>query len=114
MLTTSFFAYVHKNIEKVIFDKQLDINELEQYKDMFDCLQEGIVVIEENPKMDDYQLLFCNDMANRIATKVLDTKKKNKKFETKLLNSQVLFEYKNFNSTHKSDHSNRKSSKTDS
>ena len=29
VLTTSFFAYVHKNIEKVVFDRQLDINELE-------------------------------------------------------------------------------------
>ena len=81
---------------------------------MFDCLQEGIVVIEEDPKTDDYELLFCNDMASRIATKVLDIKSKNRRFETKLLNTRVLFEYKNFNVTRIDEQSTPKSSKTDS
>lgn len=73
------------------------------------------MVIEEDSKTDDYQLLFCNEMASRIATKVLDTKSKDKKFEYKLLNSRVLFEYKNFNVTRNDDQSMRKSSsKTES
>ena len=64
---------------------------------MFDCLQEGIVVIEENPKKLNYQLLFCNDLAKRIASKVLSINSKGKKFNAKLLNTQMLYEYKNFN-----------------
>lgn len=43
-----------------------------------------------------YNLLFCNDLANRISSKVLNTKKKDKKFDSKLLNYKILFEYKNF------------------
>lgn len=63
---------------------------------MFDCLQEGIVVIEENPKMGgDYELLFCNDLANRITRKVLNMNLKERKFKSKLLNSPILFEHKN-------------------
>ena len=62
---------------------------------MFDCLQEGIVVIEENPKMGgDYELLFCNDMANRITRKVLNMNIEGKKFDKKLLTSPMLFEHK--------------------
>ena len=62
---------------------------------MFDCLQEGIVVIEQNPKMGgDYELLFCNDLANRITRKVLGMNIKEKKFDTKLLSSPILFEHK--------------------
>ena len=63
---------------------------------MFDCLQEGIVVMEENPKMaGDYDLLFCNDLANRITRKVLNVNIKQKKFDTKLLTTPMLYEYKN-------------------
>lgn len=62
---------------------------------MFDCLQEGIVVIEENTNMGgDYELLFCNDLANRITRKVLGMNIKDKKFDTNLLTSPILFEHK--------------------
>ena len=67
----------------MVLNQQVSINELKQYKDMFDCLQEGIVVIEENPKIGgDYDLLFCNDLANRITRKVLNVDIKEEKFDT--------------------------------
>ena len=72
------------------------MNELKQYKDMFDCLQEGIIVLEENRKMaGDYDLLFCNEMANRVTKNILKMNIKEKKFDTKLLTSPILFEHKN-------------------
>ena len=61
---------------------------------MFDCLQEGIVVIEEKPQEKDFSVLFCNDMANRITSKILNMKIIDKKFDSRLLNAPVLFEYK--------------------
>lgn len=72
VLTTAFFAYVHHNINQAYLIKLLRVNELEQYKDMFDCLQEGIVVIEEKSQSKDSEVLFCNDIADRIASKILN------------------------------------------
>ena len=42
----------------------------------------------------DYDLLFCNDLANRITRKVLNVDSKEKKFDTQLLTSPMFFEYK--------------------
>lgn len=48
----------------------------------------------------DYELLFCNDLANRITRKVLNMNLKERKFKSKLLNSPILFEHKNIQQDH--------------
>ena len=49
---------------------------------MFDCLQEGIVVIEENHRFgEEYEVLFCNEIATRITSKALNTSIKDELFD---------------------------------
>jgi hypothetical protein len=41
------FAFINKNIGELVVNQKSGILEYQQYKDMFNCLQEGIIVIKE-------------------------------------------------------------------
>lgn len=77
------------------------MSEFKQYQDMFNCLQEGILVIKEQlmepldgiAQETKNHIYFVNDIGNRILQKVFKTKnyKNSDKLATKI---KIFYEYK--------------------
>jgi len=71
------FAYINKNVEEVTVGHEKRMGEFKQYKNMFDCLQEGILVLKHFAKTDEntkHKIFFVNDIGNRILKKVFKIK----------------------------------------
>lgn len=104
MLYAIFFAYISDKIEYIGLDQEKHLNEFKQYKDMFDCLQEGILVIKQSAlEQGKNKIFFANDIANRILQKVFKIKEHVKSDrswnQNRLTNLKVFYEYKSANTT---------------
>ena len=104
LVASTFFTHVQSNIQKLVARKEISNNELLKQKDLFDGLQEGIVVIEDSSEMVDSNILFCNDLATRILKKVINKDQQHTKKEKAIdLSSNIFFEYKNITHQHKNE-----------
>ena len=100
------FAFINNNIEQENVTYEKKINEWKQYHNMFNCLQEGILVLkdvfdnseEEMLNENKQQIFFMNDIGTRIFQKVFKTKKflkGDRLIEGQTVNQhKIFYEYK--------------------
>ena len=65
LISASMFGFVFMRIKRLMMNQEVKVNELKLFKDMFDCLQEGIIVIEKDFE-NAFRLFFANNLAKRI------------------------------------------------
>ena len=64
--------------------------EYEQYKEMFNSLQEGVLVIDsETTDADGFQVFFANELMQKLMTKVLDVKASHDEKDFKNISANV-------------------------
>ena len=83
-------------------DKEVKMHDLKQYKGMFDCLQEGIIVVEKEVQSV-FSLFFANDIAQKIFKQVLQMESKRHSREPND-DAEEQFDYTEFNAKNKSHH----------
>ena len=76
-------------------NQEVKADEQIPFKDMFDCLQEGIIVIEK-----DFRLSFANNLAKRILDQAFNTtltpfSEPYQEFDSNNFDTQIFYEYKN-------------------
>ena len=104
------FIFINQKLEKETILEQKGIHEFKQYQEMFNCLQEGILVVKEQLqqpiegaiKQTKQQFYFVNDMGNRMLSKVYGSKNyrndDHKIHDQSVPEHQIFYEYKCRNS----------------
>jgi hypothetical protein len=108
ILYAILYAFVGRNISDLIVLQEKGVFEFQQYKDMFNCLQEGILVIKENlgksqtpleKNESAYKMYFINHIADRILSKVMSTRRIMRKNSSinkdNLHKKKIFYEFKN-------------------
>lgn len=70
LISTSLFGYIFWRIKQQNMDQEVKVYELKLFKDMFDCLQEGIIVIEKDLG-NTFKLIFANNLAKKVLVQAL-------------------------------------------
>jgi len=68
------FAYITNNMQQEKMNEEKKLSEFKQFQDMFNSLQEGVLVVKdllteplgELSKGNKHQIYFVNDIGNRI------------------------------------------------